>query len=176
MVWYQIFSRCSHIYWVPVLKLSFQLIKNVPRNICLRQRSRLEENIIPHFPSQLIRSAIKKIKLQLSNHSNDFYQFPFCGISSESTLLLTGLVLGIPGYVKFQPLFVLMLYVPNNNFSDMSGWLPVFLSWTSTTKCLAQGHNTVTPPVVSFELATPQSPLKYSSNWATALRKYHQFI
>ena len=41
----------------------------------------------------------------------------------------------------------LILYVPVNNFSEMSG--RVFLCWTSTKqrkKCLAQGHNPV-PPV-----------------------------
>ena len=45
-------------------------------------------------------------------------------------------------------LFVLMLYVPVNNFSVMLGPFPVFLGWTSTKqriKCLAQWHNTVPP-------------------------------
>ena len=43
-------------------------------------------------------------------------------------------------------LFDLILYVPVNNFSVMSG--RVNLGWTSTQQglmCLAQGHNTVTP-------------------------------
>ena len=52
-------------------------------------------------------------------------------------------------------LFALMLYVPVNNFSVMSGLFSVFLGWTSTkqqTKSLAQEYNTVT--LVSLELAT----------------------
>ena len=52
-------------------------------------------------------------------------------------------------------LFVLMLYVPVNNFSVKSGRLSIFLGLTNTKqrlKCLAQGHNTVTP--VSLKLAT----------------------
>ena len=42
-------------------------------------------------------------------------------------------------------LFDLMLYLPINNFSVMSGW--IFLGGTNTKqwiKCLAQGHNAVT--------------------------------
>ena len=54
----------------------------------------------------------------------------------------------------------LILYVPVNNFSVMSR--QVFLDWTCTKqqiKCFAQGHNTVTQPVVRLELANlrPQS-------------------
>ena len=43
-------------------------------------------------------------------------------------------------------LFDLILYVPVNNLSVMSGW--AFLGWTSTKQglmCLAQGHNAVMP-------------------------------
>ena len=43
-------------------------------------------------------------------------------------------------------LFCLILYVPVNSFSVVSGW--VFLGWTSTKlglMCLAQGHNAVIP-------------------------------
>ena len=41
-----------------------------------------------------------------------------------------------------------MLYVPVDNFSDKSERFPVFLGLTSSKqriKCLAEGHNTVTP-------------------------------
>ena len=51
--------------------------------------------------------------------------------------------------------FVLLLKVSVNNFSVMLGRFSVFLALTSTKlriKCLAQGHNAVSP--VSFELAT----------------------
>ena len=57
-------------------------------------------------------------------------------------------------------LFVLILYIPVNNFSVMSG--RVFLGGTSTKqwiKCLAQGHNIVTPPAVTLEPATLRSPV-----------------
>ena len=58
--------------------------------------------------------------------------------------------------------FVLMIYVPVNNFWVMSGQF--YLCRTSTKqqiKRLAQGHNTVTPPEVSLELhvATLWSPV-----------------
>ena len=59
-------------------------------------------------------------------------------------------------------LFVLILYVPVNNFLIMSQ--RVFLSWTVTKqgiKCLAQGHNAVPP--VKLEPATPRSRVKYST-------------
>ena len=61
-------------------------------------------------------------------------------------------------HVASSPLFALLglvLYVPANNFSAMSG--RVFLGRTSTKqliKCLAQRHNTVIPPAVRLELAT----------------------
>ena len=54
----------------------------------------------------------------------------------------------------------LILYIPVNIFSIMLG--RVFLGGTSTKqkiKCLAQGHNTVTPLEVIHELATPISPV-----------------
>ena len=57
---------------------------------------------------------------------------------------------------------VLVLYIPVDNFLVMLGQFPVFLGWTSTKqqiKCLVQGHNTVTLPVVSLELATLWSPV-----------------
>ena len=65
------------------------------------------------------------------------------------------------------------LYIPIVNFSVMSG--RVFLGWTSTKqriKCLAQGHNIVTPPRVRLKPATLPSPVWHSTNWATALRTY----
>ena len=51
-----------------------------------------------------------------------------------------------------QVLFVLMLYIQMNNFSVMAALFPIFLGLTCTKqqmKCLAQGHNTVTPAAVS---------------------------
>ena len=48
--------------------------------------------------------------------------------------------------LSLSVLFDLILYVPVNNLSVMSGW--VFLGCTSTKQgliCLAQGHNTVMP-------------------------------
>ena len=65
-------------------------------------------------------------------------------------------------YRSFE-IFVLMLYITVNYFSVVSGWFPVFLGWTSTkqpTKCLAQGHNTVTLLAVSLELATQSKALQ----------------
>ena len=59
-------------------------------------------------------------------------------------------------------LFDLILNVPVNNFSVMSGW--VFLGWTSTKQglmCLAQGHKAV--PSVRLEPATPRSWVKHST-------------
>ena len=61
------------------------------------------------------------------------------------------------------------LYIPVNNFSVMSGQLPVFLGWTSIKqliKSLAQGQNTVTQPAVSLKLATLRSLVWHSTNWA----------
>ena len=58
-------------------------------------------------------------------------------------------------------------------FLVMLRW--VFLGWNSTKqriKCLAQGHNTVTLLVVRYEQATLWSPVKYYTNWATALHWY----
>ena len=57
--------------------------------------------------------------------------------------------------------FVLILYVPVNNFSVMSG--RVFLGWTSTKqriKCPAQGHNTITVTTLAVRLtrSTPSIP------------------
>ena len=62
----------------------------------------------------------------------------------------------------FVCLFDLVLYVPVNNFSIMTG--PVFLCCTSTEQglmCLAQGHNTVT--LVRFDRATPLRSLSLFS-------------
>ena len=59
-------------------------------------------------------------------------------------------------------LFVLIIYVPVNNFSVTLG--PVFLDLTSTKqriKCCAHGHNTL--PLVRLEPATPQSRVKHST-------------
>ena len=59
-------------------------------------------------------------------------------------------------------LFDLILYVPVNNFSVMSGW--VFLGGTSSKRglmCLAQGHNTVI--LVRLEPATRRSQVKHST-------------
>ena len=50
---------------------------------------------------------------------------------------------------KIVTLISMILYVPINNFSVMSGW--VFLGWTSTKqqiKFIAQGHNTLSLPAV----------------------------
>ena len=60
----------------------------------------------------------------------------------------------------------LILYVPVNNYSVMSGC--AFLGWTSTKqriKCLAQEHNTV--PSVRLQPTTPQSSHALY-HWATA--------
>ena len=62
-------------------------------------------------------------------------------------------------------LFDLILYVPVNNLSVMSG--RVFLGWTCTKlglMCLPQGHNAVTP--VRLEPVALRSRVKH---WATAL-------
>ena len=59
-------------------------------------------------------------------------------------------------------LFVLILYIPVNNFSVMSGW--VFLGLTSTKqriKCLAQGHSAL--PRVMLEPASLRSKVKHST-------------
>ena len=59
-------------------------------------------------------------------------------------------------------LLYLILYVPVNNFSVMSGW--VFLGLTTTKQwlmCLAQGHNAMT--LVRLKPATPQSGNKHST-------------
>ena len=48
-------------------------------------------------------------------------------------------------------LFVLMLYVPLNNFSVMLAWIPVFLGWTRIKQrinSLAQGYNTASLTLV----------------------------
>ena len=66
-------------------------------------------------------------------------------------------------WALFVCLFDLILYVPVNYFSVMSG--RVFLGWTSTKQglmCLAQGHNTVTP--VRLEPATSRSWVKHFTN------------
>ena len=68
-------------------------------------------------------------------------------------------------------LFGLILYVPINNFSVMLG--QVFLGGISTKqwiKCLAQGHNTVTPQAVRLELTTIQSPVELSTTANQILR------
>ena len=63
---------------------------------------------------------------------------------------------------NYGGLFDLILYIPVNNLSVMSG--RVFLGLTSTKlglMCLAQGHNTVT--LVKLKPATPRSRVKYST-------------
>ena len=63
-------------------------------------------------------------------------------------------------HISFCFLFDLILYVPVNNSSVMSG--QVFLGWTSTKQGLiglAQGHNAVPP--VRLEPATARSPVKH---------------
>ena len=69
-----------------------------------------------------------------------------------------------------------MFYIPVNNFSVMSGQLPVFLCWTSTKqriKCLAHGHNTVILQAASLKLATFGSQSNaFSLPTATALRRF----
>ena len=57
-------------------------------------------------------------------------------------------------------LFELNLFGQVNKFSFMSG--RVVQDWTSTKqqiKCFAQGHNTVTTPLVSLELSKHLSPV-----------------
>ena len=59
-------------------------------------------------------------------------------------------------------LFDFILYIPVNNFSNMSGL--VFLVSTSTKQglmCLAQGHNSVT--LVRLKPASPRSQVKHST-------------
>ena len=75
------------------------------------------------------------------------------------------LILLVQGYKRcvfsvpiLHYLFVLLLYVPVNNFSVIMGWIPVFWGWTRIKqwmKCLAQGHNTVT--LMSLELGNLHS-------------------
>ena len=73
-------------------------------------------------------------------------------------------LVNIPG-VEFAAqtrLFCLILYIPVNNLSVISG--RVFLGSASTKQglmCLAQGHNTVTP--VRLEPAAPLSQVKHST-------------
>ena len=65
-------------------------------------------------------------------------------------------------YGKFVCLFDLILYVPVNNLSVMSG--QVFLCSTSTKQgllCYAQGHNAVTP--VRLKPTTTRSRVKNST-------------
>ena len=69
------------------------------------------------------------------------------------------LIVSIPDLrtLTYFDLFVLILKSQTNNFSVKSEQFSVSLGWTSTKqriKCLAQGHNTVTPEGVSLELAT----------------------
>ena len=57
------------------------------------------------------------------------------------------LLLSSAGFVFFNYLFLLMLYVPVNNFSVMLGQFPYLLGWTSSKqqiiiKWLAQGQST----------------------------------
>ena len=50
----------------------------------------------------------------------------------------------------------LFIYIPGINFSHVGTISPVFLGFTSIKqqiKCLAQGHNTVTPLAVTLKLA-----------------------
>ena len=76
-------------------------------------------------------------------------------------------------------LFDLILYVPVNNFSVMSG--QVFLGWISTKQglmCLAQGRNAVTP--VRLKTAIPRSRVKHfitepvCSDAADVISRYNQ--
>ena len=64
-------------------------------------------------------------------------------------------------------LFVLILYVPVNKFSVMSGQF--FLGWTSTKQrknCLAKGHNTVSPLAGNLLIRS-----KWSASWGRDLEE-----
>ena len=59
----------------------------------------------------------------------------------------------------------LMLYIPVNYFSVMSGRFPAFLGLTSIMqqiKCLAQEHKIVTLSSMNLELATILSPAEHA--------------
>ena len=82
---------------------------------------------------------------------------PFCVCVSVCVLCPIIFVVWFHWYLShsWQILFGLILYVPVNKFSVMSG--QVFLGWTSSKqqiKCLAQGHNTVTLSMVKLESTT----------------------
>ena len=69
---------------------------------------------------------------------------------------------GYTSYLEADNLFDLIIYVPVNNLSVMSGL--ILLGWTSSKQglmCLAQGHNAVMP--VRLEPATLQSRVKHST-------------
>ena len=72
-------------------------------------------------------------------------------------------------------LFDLILYIPVNNFSVMSG--RVFLGWTSTKQgliCLAQGHNTVM--LVRLQPAALRSRVKHSTTEPLHSQKIHCYL
>ena len=79
-----------------------------------------------------VKGAFKKVWIvfNLFQHVFTVLQFiPKYGSSLQCTRVLV---------------FVLILYVPVNNFSVMSGW--TFLGWTSNKQrmeCIAQGHSAV---------------------------------
>ena len=69
--------------------------------------------------------------------------------------------------------FVLILYIPVNNFLVKSGW--VILGCPSTKqgiKCLAQEHNKVIPPAVRLKIATFLSSVYFSTDWAAVPQKW----
>ena len=75
-------------------------------------------------------------------------------------------------FVSSSLCFLLMPYVPVNNFSVMSGQYPVFLGWTSTKqqiKCHVQGHNTVTTRKSLIPSPTLYQLSHYALMWFSAL-------
>ena len=88
----------------------------------------------------------------------DCWQEGSCTISSVSKSYFRRLYM----IFDWTEVFVLVLYIPVNNFSDMLGCF--FQSWTSTkqrVKCLSQGHKAV--HLMMLKLTTPRSLAKHST-------------
>ena len=102
---------------------------------------------------------------------NFFFALPFCH-SQNSIIEISN---------DFVCLFVLMLNVPVNNFSVMTGRSHCFLSFTSIFweyfNCLAQGHNTA---VVGFQprFLAPESdavPLSHHAPQVSNAYSHHDY-
>ena len=70
---------------------------------------------------------------------------------------------------------------PSQQFFSHVGMIIVFLGWTSAKQpinCLAQGHNTVTPPEINLKLSTLRSSVLRSNNqtWGQILWKEFKYI